>query len=83
MFEALKYIIYNNIDLLLISVTKLDDSFPIAQFQMKTFSVSCSMTYIREDIQYKLLLSKSKCNIETLSVAANLRKKEMVSELLI
>ena len=31
---------------------------------------------IREDIQTKLLISKSKCNIETLSVAANLRKRK-------
>ena len=38
-FEALTYIIDNNIDLLLISEAKLDDSFPIAQFQMKSFSV--------------------------------------------
>ena len=38
-FEALTYIIENNIDLLLISETKLDDSFPTAQFQMKGFSV--------------------------------------------
>ena len=38
-FEALPYIIDNNINLLLISETKLDDSFPSAQFQMKGFSV--------------------------------------------
>ena len=38
-FEVLTYIIDNNIDLLLISETKLDDSFPTAQFQMKGFSV--------------------------------------------
>ena len=38
-FKALTYIKDNNIDLLLISETKLDDSFPIAQFQMKGFSV--------------------------------------------
>ena len=38
-FEDLTYIIDNNIDLLLISETKLDDSFPTAQFQMKGFSV--------------------------------------------
>ena len=38
-FEALTYIIDDNIDLLLISETKLDDSFPIVQFQMKGFSV--------------------------------------------
>ena len=29
--------------------------------------------YIRENIQSKLLISKSKCNIKTLSVAVNLR----------
>ena len=82
--EALTYIIDNNIDLLLISETKLDDSFPTAQFQMKGFSVPYRydrngkggglLLCIRKDIQSKLLISKSKCNIETLSVAVNLRK---------
>ena len=37
-FEAFTYIIGNNIGLLLISETKLDDSFPISQFEMKCFS---------------------------------------------
>ena len=74
--QALTYIIDNNIDLLLISETKLDDSFPIAKFQMKGFSVPYRydrngkggglLLYIREDIQSKLLISKSKCNIKTL-----------------
>ena len=85
-FEALTYIIDNNIDLLLISETKLDDSFPTAQFQMKGFSVPYRydrngkggglLLYICEDIQSKLLISKSKYNIETLSVAVNLRKRK-------
>ena len=85
-FEALTYIIDNNIDLLLISETKLDESLPTAQFQMKGFSVPYRydrngkggglLLYIREDIQSKLLISKSKCNIETLSVAVNLRKRK-------
>ena len=62
------------------------DSFPTAQFQMKGFSVPYRydrngkggglLLYIREDIQSKLLISKSKCNIETLSVAVNLRKRK-------
>ena len=70
----------------LISETKLDDSFPTVQFQMKCFSVSYRydrsgkggglLLYIGEDIQSKLLISKSKCNIETLSVAVNLRRKK-------
>ena len=37
-FEELTYII-DNIDLLLISETKMDDSFATARFQMKGFSV--------------------------------------------
>ena len=63
-----------------------DDSFPTAQFQMKGFSVPYRydrngkggglLLYIREDVQSKLLISKSKCNIETLSVAVNLRKRK-------
>ena len=34
------------------------------------------VVYICEDIQSKLLISKSKCNFETLSVAVNLRKRK-------
>ena len=85
-FEALAYIIDNNIDLLLISETKLDDSFPTAQFQMNGFSVPYGydrnrkggglLLYILEDIQSTLLISKSKCDIETLSVTVNLRKRK-------
>ena len=51
-------------DLLLISETKMDDSFPIAQFQMKGSSVPYRygrngkggelLLYIRKDIQSKL-----------------------------
>ena len=64
-FEALTYIIDNNIDLLLISETKLDDSFPTAQFQMKGYSVPYRydrngkdgglLLCIREDIQSKII----------------------------
>ena len=82
--EAHTYIIENNIELLLMSEIKLDDSLPIAQFQMKDFSVpyrydrngkrGVLLLYIHEDIQSKLLIRKSKCNVETLSVAVNLRK---------
>ena len=36
-FEYLKYIIDNNIDILLISETKLDNTFPNGQFLMNSF----------------------------------------------
>ena len=73
------------------SETKLDDSFPTAQFQMKGFSVPYRydrngkgdglLLYECEHIQCKSLISKSKCNIQSLSDAVNLRK-EMFTELL-
>ena len=37
-FEALEFLIGNNINIFLISETKLDDSFPKAQFLIKGFS---------------------------------------------
>ena len=59
-FEALKFLIGNNIDILLISETKLDHSFPSTQFLIKGFSASYRfdrnskggglLFYIREDI---------------------------------
>ena len=64
-FEALKFIIDNNIDIFLISETKLDDSFPSAQFLIKGFSALYRVDrnskgggllfYIREDIPSKIL----------------------------
>ena len=85
-FEALTYIIDNNIDFLLISETKWDHSFRTDQFQMKGLSDPYRydrngkgrglLLYIREVAQSKSLISKSKCNIETLSVAVNLRKRK-------
>ena len=37
--EALKLIINRNLDIILLSETKLDDSFPSAQFMLKNFSI--------------------------------------------
>ena len=85
-FEALKFIIGNNIDILLISETKLDDSFPSAQFLIKGFSAPYRfdrnskggglLFYIREDIPSKILTYSSNCDIETLLVEINLRKRK-------
>ena len=38
-FEALQYIINRNLDIILLSETKLDDSFPSAQFMLKNYGI--------------------------------------------
>ena len=81
-YEALKFIIGHNTDIFLISETKLDDSFPTAQFLIKSFSApyrfdrnskgSGLLLYIREDIPSKILTYSSNYAIETHLVEINL-----------
>ena len=62
-FEPLVSFINNNVDILMISETKIDDTFPGTQFLIKVFSVSYRLDrtakgggilpYIREDIPSK------------------------------
>ena len=76
-FEALKFIVDNNINIFLISETKLDNSFPSAQFLINGFSAPHRfdrkskggglLFYIREDIPSKILIYSCNCDIETLS----------------
>ena len=82
-FDALSFIIDTNIDILLISETKLGDSFSSPQFRLKGFCTPYTLDrnskggglllYFREDIP---LNSGSTCNIETISVEIDLRKGE-------
>ena len=75
-----------NIDTFLISETKLDDSFPSAQFKIEGFITPYRydrndkgggfLLYIREDIPSRLLKSKSQCNVKSLSVEINLKKRK-------
>ena len=76
-----------SLDLLLVSETKLDDSFPTAQFLMSGFCKlyrldRCSngrglMLYIREDIPYRLLTEyKPPENVEFLFAEINIRMKK-------
>ena len=76
-FEVLKFIIDNNIDIFLISETKLDDSFPSPQFLIKRFSAPYRfdrnskggglLFYIREDIPSEILTYTSNCDIDSFS----------------
>ena len=89
-FDALSLIFKNNVDILMISETKLDDSFPNTQILLHGFSAtyrlerkskgSGIMLYIREDIPFRVLNSKSKTGIETVSVEINLRKRKWFSK---
>ena len=59
-FEDLQSIINKNLDIILLSEIKLDDSFPSAQFMLKNFGIpyrldrhsNCGglLLYVREDI---------------------------------
>ena len=77
--------IQDNIDILMISESKLDKSFPIGQFLMNGYSTPFRLDrnshgggillYIREDIPAKLLLVE-KDPIESFFVEINLRSKK-------
>ena len=80
-----------NVDIFLISETKLDDLFPLAQFKTEDFTIPYRydrndkggglLFNIRKDIPSRLLQYTSQCNIEIPSIEINLRKK-MVFKLL-
>ena len=74
--DALSLIVKNNVDILMISETKLDDSFPTAQFLLHGFNIPYRLQrnskgggillYIKEDIPSRFLNIKSKTGIETI-----------------
>ena len=84
-FEQLKTIISGNIDILIITESKLDESFPSSQFLLEGFSPPYRhdrnkygggvLIYVREDIPSKKLNKHNFPNdIEGLFVEINLRK---------
>ena len=85
MFDSVENDISHNTDFLMISETKIDDSFPIGQFQIKGFSDpfrvdrNCHgggiLLYAREDIPVKLL-SVEPLPTECFFVEINLRKRK-------
>ena len=76
--------LYNNLDILLISETKIDSSFPTAQFQIgyTTYRLDRNtngggiLLYIREDIPSTLL--NSDISIESSYIEINIRKKKWI-----
>ena len=83
-FDLLGDIIKNNVDILMISETKLDSSFPNRQFQIHGYSEpyrfdrngngSGILVFIREEIPSKLVESQMK--IEGFFIELNLRRKK-------
>ena len=81
-FDILIYIIGNNIHIILISETKINDTFLTAQFFIIVFSIPYRhirnrtggriVLFVREDVPSRVLNPKSKTEIETLSVQSKL-----------
>ena len=86
-FEALKSIVSGNLDILVITESKLDDSFPKQQFFMEGFSPPFRLDrnangggvliYVREDITCKELRDHSpQMNIEGIFLELNLKRSK-------
>ena len=86
-FESLKILIKGNIDLLVITESKLDESFPTQQFAIDGFTLPyrCDrnekgggvIIYVREDIPCRELTTlPSSSNIEGIFLEINLRKSK-------
>ena len=75
--------LHNNLDILLISETKIDSSFPTAQFQIEGYTAyrldrnangGGILLYIRENMPSTLL--NSDISIESFSIEITIRKKK-------
>ena len=87
-FDALCSIFQQKIDILLVSETKIDDTFPLAQFCVEGYSTPYRLDrtskgggwllYVRDDIPSKQIKSKFIENeaFELFFVESNLRKKK-------
>ena len=82
-FDSLVEILRSNVDILLISETKIDSSFPTAQFKIEGYTTyrldrnsngGSILLYIREDIPSTLL--NTELLIEGFCIEINIRKKK-------
>ena len=79
-------IIKNEIDIFMISETKIDNSFPISQFTMTGYSIPFRLDrtshgggillFVREDIPCKIIKTDCDADFEGIFVEINLRKKK-------
>ena len=85
-FNQLEYLIKDSIDILLVSETKLDISFPAAQFFMNGFSKPYRlyrndkgggiMLYVRDHIPSRKVNLEINPNIEAFLIEINLKKRK-------
>ena len=85
-FDSFSFVIENNVDILLNSETKLNDSFPSGQFKICGFSLNFRygrdsmggglLLNIRHEIPTKLLNHDFRTNTENLLVEINLQKRK-------
>ena len=84
-FESLKFLFKGNIDILVITETKLDESFPLQQFVVEGYAIPFRLdrnvngggvlVYLREDIPCRQLSIKSSTShLEGIFLEINLRK---------
>ena len=88
-FEALKTLVDNNVDILMISETKIDESFLAKQFQIESFSPPFRvdrdrfgggiLLYVRQDLPCKELTYQNRPeNMETIFLEVNFRKTKYI-----
>ena len=87
-FEMLSNSIKGNLDILMISETKLDSTFPSNQFTIEGYAAPIRfdrngrgggiILYIREDIPARLLKTSLPKDFEGFFVELNLRKKKIL-----
>ena len=85
-FEFLKELISNNIDILLISETKLDETFPTGQFLMNGYQSPLRfdrndkggglLLYFRDHIPCKKIILEFNPVIEAIAIEINLKKRK-------
>ena len=85
-FESLSTQVKGNIDVLMVSETKIDDSFPVGNFLIDGFSTPYRLDresngggiilYVKEDIPSNLLAADEKNHIESFYVELNLRNEK-------
>ena len=85
-FEHLTYIVNNEIDILMVFETKLDDMFPTSQFLMQGYSTPFRkdrtskgvgiLLYVRKDIPCKIIKTETDAYCEGFFTEINLRTKK-------